>query len=75
MKPQILRTYELCPDGVRIKVSWEKLVVNASVFIPCLNTGKAIQQVKELAKDRNWVITPIVSIEAGKLGVRIWRDL
>ena len=75
MQPQIIRLNDLQPDGVRIRVSWEKMVVNASIFIPCIDTDTALKQVKNIAEEREWVITTRVQIEAGKLGVRIWRDL
>ena len=50
MQPQIIRLNDLHPDGVRIRVSWEKMIVNASVFIPCIDTDTALKQVKNIAE-------------------------
>ena len=36
---------DLSPDGVRIIVNWDKMVIGASFFVPCLNTHKAKEQV------------------------------
>ena len=38
----MLRLDDLDPDGVKVVVDWGKMVVGASVFIPCINTQKAI---------------------------------
>jgi hypothetical protein len=48
---------DISPDGVRIVVDWDKFKPGASVFIPCINTAKAID----------------VRVEDGKYGVRVWR--
>ena len=37
-----LMTTDLSPDGVRIVINWNKFVPGASVFIPCVNTTRAI---------------------------------
>ena len=39
----ILRTYDLDPDGVRVVVNWHDVQVGMSVFIPCINTNKAVR--------------------------------
>ena len=50
MKQSVLKIFDLNPDRVRIVVYWDKMVPNASVFIPCVNTEKAIGQIKKIAK-------------------------
>ena len=45
MEQGILRTYDLNPDGIRIVVRWNKFVVGTSIFIPCIDTVKAVQQI------------------------------
>ena len=64
---------DLTPDGIRIVVTWSSMVVGASVFIPCLNTYKAKEQVKKIATTKKWQVTTKITIENNRLGIRIWR--
>jgi hypothetical protein len=73
MKQGVLKNFDLNPDRVRIIVNWEKMIPNASIFIPCVNTEKAIDQVNKVAKRKNWGIKIHVRIEGNKLGIRVWR--
>ena len=36
------------PDGVPIEVAWDMFSVGSSVFVPCVNTVKASQQIKHV---------------------------
>tara|TARA_A100000172_G_scaffold77533_1_gene62058 strand:- start:265 stop:420 length:156 start_codon:yes stop_codon:yes gene_type:complete len=51
------------------------MVTSSSVFILCVNTQAAIQQIKNIAKTKGWDIKTHVRVEDNKLGVRIWRIL
>jgi hypothetical protein len=73
MAQGILRTYDLSPDGVRVIVNWGKMVVTASIFIPCVNTEDALSQVERITSDKGWSIETKVLIEDEKLGLRVWR--
>jgi|TARA_R110000751_G_scaffold141787_5_gene245268 hypothetical protein len=73
MDQGILRTYDLNPDGVRVVVSWEKMVVNASIFIPCVNTEEALSQVQQITAGKGWGVEAKILIEDEKLGLRVWR--
>jgi hypothetical protein len=64
---------DLCPDGVRIVVDWESMVVGASIFVPCINTKKATQQIKAYFKQQGWSSEVRTLSENGLLGVRAWR--
>ena len=75
MRQEILKNFDLDPDCVRVEVNWGKMVVNASVFIPCVNTQKATQQAKKIAEKKNWEFKIHIRIEDNKLGIRIWRLL
>tara|TARA_B100000575_G_C23074676_1_gene619006 strand:+ start:1033 stop:1260 length:228 start_codon:yes stop_codon:yes gene_type:complete len=75
MRQEILKNFDLDPDCVRVEVNWDKMVVNASVFIPCINTQKATQQAKKIAEEKNWEFKIHIRIEDNKLGIRIWRLL
>ena len=68
-----LRTNDLNPDDVRIIIRWNKFVAGSSIFIPCVNTHKAVQQLNKIATTEGWKTTVKVVLEDGKLGVRIWR--
>jgi hypothetical protein len=52
-----LKLYDVNPDGVRIVVDWGAMVVGSSIFIPCINTNKALQQVKRICvEELGWEI-------------------
>ena len=75
MRQEILKNFDLDPDCVRVEVNWDKMGINASVFIPCVNTQKATQQAKKIAEKKNWEFKIHIRIEDNKLGIRIWRLL
>ncbi len=68
-----MKTDDLNPDGVRIVVNWDNMVVNASIFIPCINIDEATKQAKDIALIKGWEILTRVTIEDNKFGLRIWR--
>ena len=69
-----LRLHDLNPDGVRIVVDWSAMVVGSSVFIPCINTNKALQQVKRICVEEfDWDVRVKMVIEKPFSGVRVWR--
>lgn len=63
---------DVSPDGVRIVIDWDKFVTGASVFIPCINTTKAINDLVEAGGLNKKDIVKRVRIENGKYGVRVW---
>ena len=72
----VVKLDDLNPDGVHIVVKWEDMDVGSSVFIPCINTDKAIQQLKTICVNRKgWDIRAKVVIENPHVGVRVWRIL
>tara|TARA_R110000824_G_scaffold38577_1_gene117706 strand:+ start:627 stop:803 length:177 start_codon:yes stop_codon:yes gene_type:complete len=56
-----------------VVVSWEKMVVNASIFIPCVNTEEALSQVQQITAGKGWGVEAKILIEDEKLGLRVWR--
>lgn len=74
-KLEILRTYDLSPDGVKIVVDWDSMHVNTSIFILCINTEKAKKQVKNVFVQRKWQFLTKIWVENGCLGLRVWRTL
>lgn len=66
---------DLAPDGVHIRVAWDKFVPGASVFVPCINTVECVRQFYEIAQHRDWTIDTRIGIEGGRWGVRFWRVL
>lgn len=75
MHRKVLKIDDLNPDGVKVCVNWAKMGVNMSVFIPCINTEEAIRQIQKVFKDKGWQSESRITIESGKLGVRVWRTL
>ena len=70
-----LKTDDINPDTVKIIVQWDKMVVGASVFIPCIDTEKAKQQLEKVAELKSWQVAMRVRIEDEMFGVRIWRTV
>jgi len=75
MSRGVLRTYDLCPDGVRIVVEWSAMAVGTSIFVPCINTAKAIAEAKTITAGKGWDIEVQVGVVDDKWGVCIWRVL
>lgn len=70
-----LKIDELCPDGVCMRINWNRFVVGSSVFMPCIDVEKAKQEVQKMAKHRCIKLKAVVRIENGLYGVRFWRVL
>lgn len=68
-----LMVTDISPDGVRIVIDWSKFVPGASVFIPCVNTVKAMSDIVDASGVSRKDMTHRVRIEDGKYGVRVWR--
>ena len=69
----VLKQDDLNPDGIHIKVNWERMLISYSVFILCINTQAAVEQLKNIAKRKKWEFETRGVIEDDKLGVRAWR--
>ena len=65
----------IAPDKAPIHITWERFTVGASVFVPCINTTKAMKQIKEITDPSDIQIRHSIRSEGGKWGVRIWRIL
>ena len=72
---KILRTYEIAPDGVRIAINWDNMSIGTSIFVPCINTEAATQEVIKICGEKGWELESRLRIEAGCLGVRFWRKM
>ena len=69
----ILKKYDLNPDGVRIVVYWDDMVIGYSVFILSINVQEALSQIKNVMNDKGWEYQMQIRVEDEKLGVRVWR--
>ena len=69
----VLKTDDIFPDGIHVVVDWDQIKVGSSVFIPCIDTTCARQQVKKVFAKRGWSARCRIGIESGTWGVRIWR--
>lgn len=68
-----LKQTDISPDGIRIVIDWDKFVVGTSVFIPCLNTKKAIADIVDASGIPKKDLLKRISIEGGKYGIRVWK--
>jgi hypothetical protein len=69
----ILKKHNLNPDGVRIIVNWNDMVIGSSVFILSVNTQEALSQIKKVMNNKGWEYQMQIRVEDEKLGVRVWR--
>jgi|TARA_R110002012_G_scaffold321589_1_gene549997 phosphoribosylamine-glycine ligase len=69
----ILKLDDINPDGVKVVINWDNMEVGGSVFVLCINTEKAVRQIKKIMTRRKWKSEVRVVVEDGKLGVRVWR--
>ena len=72
---RVLKTNQLCPDGVMIDVDLTFMCVGASFFIPCLDLPLAQQQAKDIGRQHGWKFNTRPVIEEGVQGIRVWRML
>ena len=75
MEQGVLKISDLNPDGVRIIVAWDELVVGASVFIQCINTEEAMKQAAKIVVGKDFKTEARVVVEDEILGIRIWRTM
>ena len=76
MTDTVLKLHDINPDGLRIVVDWGAMVVGSSIFVPCVNTTEAIQQVKKICIEGiGWEIRVKTVVETPYLGIRVWRIL
>lgn len=71
--PILLKTNDICPDGVRIVIDWGLMKIGASVFVPCVNTEEAKRQLLAIFRKNGWGYKSQCRIEGGKWGIRFWR--
>lgn len=64
---------DIAPDGVRIVIQWGKFTVGTSIFVPCINTKKAREQLKAITNRKKMKTESRVCTENGLLGIRVWR--
>ena len=75
MKQGVRKKNDLNPDGVRIIVKWDDMVVGSSVFIPCIDTQEAMRQSAKVLVNKDYKTEARVVIENKILGIRIWRTV
>lgn len=75
MDQKVLKVDDLNPDGLRITVNWEAMDVAASIFVPCVNTDKGKEQLRKIAKRRDWKFDMHICVENDRLGLRVWRTV
>ena len=73
MSDKVMKVDDIAPDSVRIVIDWDAFTVGASMFIPCVDTSKAKEQVKKIALRKNYEILDKICVENNMLGIRFWR--
>jgi len=64
---------EVNPDGVVLDIDWARFTPGTSMFIPAVNTYRAVAQIRRAANLESKQIEYRVVIEGDRYGVRIWR--
>ena len=54
---------------------WDDMVAGASVFIPCINTDKAMKQAAAITLEKGYKTEGRIVVENNILGIRIWRTV
>jgi hypothetical protein len=60
-------------ENISYSVDWRRFYRGYSVFIPCIDHGKAKKQVRATVKRLQIDIAIKVVIEGGVKGLRVWR--
>lgn len=68
-----LKRSDILPDGVRIVIDWDKFVVGTSVFIPCVNTKRAMDHIVAASELPRKNFYKRACVEGGRYGLRVWR--
>lgn len=71
----MLRTNEMNPDGVLIRVNLDFMCVGASFFVPCLDIQLAKRQALDIGRQAGYTFLAKARIEGGMQGIRVWRKL
>lgn len=61
------------PDGVDIYIPIKEFVSGSSVFIPCIDTKKARNQINSYAKRHKITVKMATEQSKGMHGLRVWR--
>jgi len=69
-----LKLNDISPDGVRIVIDWDAFVVGTSVFIPCINTKQAMNDIVDASGIAKKDLIKRVCVDNGRYGVRVWRS-
>jgi hypothetical protein len=80
MTPRVLnqlnddfRYLTMSPDGEEIIVDWRGMDPGMSVFLPCLNFQRALDEFNYICNVMDWTFDYVVRVESGKIGIRFWR--
>jgi hypothetical protein len=63
----------IAPDGLPILIPWGDFHVGESVFVPCINMTRARIQIGKIGAAMGFSLAMHSGVEAGMLGLRVWR--
>jgi len=69
----MMMLHDINPDGIRVTIHWDTFTVGTSLFVPCINSKKAREQLKKITNKKGFKTESRVSTENGLLGIRVWR--
>ena len=60
-------------ENVSYQINWKAFKKGTSIFVPCLNSPKAVEEIMSTMKRLKVKVVTKVVIQDGVRGVRIWR--
>jgi len=73
MSTPLVMLDDLYPNGIPVRVNWDRWEIGMSLFVPCTGLVRAGTQAREIAARKGYTMVCHPGIEGGHLGVRIWR--
>lgn len=60
-------------ENVSYQINWKAFKPGKSIFVPCLNPNKAVEDILKVMKRVKVSVVTKVVIQDGIQGVRVWR--
>lgn len=60
-------------NNVEVEVVWENFVVGSSFFVPCMYPEKGLKDIEKELEFKAFDFCPMIRVEDGVLGIRVWR--
>jgi hypothetical protein len=60
-------------NNVEVEVVWENFIVGSSFFVPCSDTKRGMRDIEAELEFKAFDFCPMIRVEDGVLGIRVWR--